>query len=317
MITWLALDGLSAEAPAFLREPASRHMAAWQAAEPDRWRGVRSTYLRHENAPDHYIDIEDLANFGLTLETVNPLRMRFLADMAVARHVHPEGAPGGGEAKPYNPKFDPAGDQEWPGFALHSVMESHAKLISSFKTYRTLVKLNEPARQPQVEMAKANVLVQIGLLSHMVGDLAQPLHTTKHFNGWVGENPDGFTTAKTFHAYIDGGVLEHHGLSFAAVRPGQVYDAKIADAMNPWPEVIEYVRRSHEQVRPLYAMEKSGALREAAGREMITTRLRDAGAMLAALLNAAWSASEISEKDVADFVRFDGFDPAQLPADAR
>jgi hypothetical protein len=312
LITWLALDGLRADAPAFLREPAHRHMAAWQAAEADRWRGTNIAALRHENAPEHFIDIEDLEQFGLTLDTINPLRARFIADMAVARHVHPENM-----SKPYNPKFDPAGDQEWPGFAPHAAMELYGKLTSSFKTFRALTKLNDPARGPQLEMAKANILVQLGHLSHIVGDLAQPLHTTKHFNGWVGENPEGFTTARTFHAYIDGGVLAHHGLNYAALKPAQRYEVTITDASNPWGDLLAYIRRSHEQVRPLYEMEKSGALKEEAGKALISSRLGDAGAMLAALINSAWEASEIDDKYVADFIRFDGFKPEELPADAR
>jgi len=48
-------------------------------------------------------------------------------------------------------------------------------------------------------------------MGHFVGDGAQPLHTTKHYNGWVGENPKGFTTQTTFHAWIDGGYFRKTG----------------------------------------------------------------------------------------------------------
>lgn len=310
-ITWLALDGLASDAPAFLREPAVRHMVGWQSPEPDRWRNVPSAALRHENAPEHYLDIEDLEGFGLTLDTVNPLRARFISDLAIARREHPEKAP------PYNPKLDPAGDKEFPGFALHSIMEDHAKLISGFRTYRILTALNQPARAAQVEMAKANVMVSIGLLAHMVGDLAQPLHTTKHFNGWAGDNPKGYTTDKKFHAYIDGGVVALHGLRYATLKPTQTYPLTVADPLNPWPELLVYVRRSHDRVEPLYALEQSGGLRTEEGRTFIAERMNDGAAMLAALINAAWSASEPDRKAIEDFERFDGFRADELPDDAR
>ncbi|MBL8990882.1 MAG: hypothetical protein JNJ48_04800 [Phycisphaerae bacterium] len=305
-ITWLALDGLADDAPVWLRDPALRHAIAWQAAEPDRWRGVRDVHLIHENAPDHFLDIEDLEKYGLTLDSVPPLRYQYVAAMAVARHVHPDQVP------PHNPKLDPAGQQEWPGFLPHAIVEHHAKLLSAFKTYRTLEKLNEPARAPQLEMARRNIAVEMGILSHFVGDAAQPLHTTRHFNGWVGDNPNGFTTDKGFHAYIDGGVIKHHGLTYAALKPTQTFPYTV-DAANPWPAVIEHIRRSHDDMRTLYEMERAGTLKEAAGKAMIARRLNDGAAMLAALYNSAWKASEPSERDVKDFIRYDSFDPREVP----
>jgi len=45
----------------------------------------------------------------------------------------------------------------------------------------------------------------LGVMGHFVGDGSQPLHTTMHFNGWVGDNPQGYTTDLKFHQWIDGG----------------------------------------------------------------------------------------------------------------
>jgi hypothetical protein len=95
-VTFLALDGLAADAPAFLRERERVHGVAWNGAEPDRWRNTKAPpYLAHVSNPDHYIDVEDLAEYGLTLSTIPPLRNRFVAVMAVQRHVHPGGGEGG------------------------------------------------------------------------------------------------------------------------------------------------------------------------------------------------------------------------------
>ncbi len=318
-ITWLAIDALDPGLPAWMKEAARAHMIGWQAAEADRWRGVRSSYLVHENAPDHFIDIEDLDEFGLTLETINPLRYRYVRDMAVARWAHREGdAPSTRprDVPPYNERLDPTGQKEWPGFLPHATVEHHAKLISSFKTFRTLERLNEPARAPQLEMARANIAVCIGHLSHFVGDAAQPLHTTRHFNGWVGDNPHGYTTRRTFHSYIDGGVLKHHGLNYHTLRE-EIARAGLpaisVDPNDPWRDVLAHIRRSHEKVVPLYELDKTGRLDEAEGRAFIVERLLDASAMLAALINSAWAASEITDRDVQDFIRYDSFAPGELP----
>ena len=45
----------------------------------------------------------------------------------------------------------------------------------------------------------------MGVMGHYVGDATQPLHTTKHYNGWVGDNPEGYTTSRKIHSWIDGG----------------------------------------------------------------------------------------------------------------
>ena len=305
-ICWLALDGLSPDTPAFLKDKEIVHAVGWQAAEPDRWRSQRSNYLMHENAPDHYIDVEDLQLYGLTLTTVPPLRMQYVAAMAVARHEHPEGI------KPYNAKLDPAAQSEWPGFLPHAIMEHQAKLAASFKTLRILEALKDPARGPQMEMAKRNIMVEMGILAHFVGDAAQPLHTTRHHHGWVGDNPKGYTTDKGIHAYIDGRGIKNFKINYAMLKPTQKYDAKV-NAADPWNDVIIYIQRSYDQVVPLYELKKSGDIDKDAGKAFITERLQDAGAMLAALYNSAWEASKPTPKDLKDFPRYDAFRPGDVP----
>lgn len=300
-ITLLGLDGLkqlAPDSPAFLAEHDSRIMAASNSCNPDRYRAVRIGYMAHENNPDHYLDVEDLAQFGLTLDTVPPLRNEYLRAMVIAKHEHPE------NVKPYNELMDPARQQEWPGFAPHAVMEHYAKLTADFKTWRILTELNDPSRAPQLAAARANILFDIGCLSHFVGDLAQPLHTTSHHHGWVDDNPEGFTTDRRIHAYIDGDILATHELDHAALSPHCRFDLTV-DAADPWRDVIAHIRRSHDQVRPLYLMQKSGELEQEPGRKLITERLCDGGRVLAAFLAGAWKASEPTDDAAKDFVRYD------------
>lgn len=318
-ITFLALDGfaqIAPDRPAFLGEDTSREMAAYQSGEPDRYRAIRFGTLKHENDPDHYLDVEDLEKFGLTLDTLPVLRYEYLRDMAVARHEHPEMGQSP-DLPPYNPRTDTAKTQEFPGYALHAIMEHHAKLTSSFKTLRTLeaVARREQGAKPdaslsarraaQIAMARSNVLAEMGLLSHFVGDIAQPLHTTRCFNGWVGANPHGYTTDKGFHAFIDGRVLELHNLSYATIKDAEKFEQRV-DATNAWPSVIEYARKSHARVEPLYVLEKSGDLKSEPGKAFIRDCLLDGGSMLAALYAGAWQASTIDDREVENYLKYDG-----------
>lgn len=314
LITMLGMERLATakNCPAWLKDPKAIAMVADEAPTPDRWRSSKVPQLKHLNDPDHYIDIEDLDDYGMTLQTVPSLRNEFIKQLALAR----EKAGSNFKGRPVNPARDTAKTQEWPGFALHSICEGYGKIQIAFMTVRTLEKLNDPKRAPQLEMAKANALVQIGIMSHYLGDCAQPLHTTKHHHGWIGDNPNGYTTDRGIHAYIDGGVLKLHHITADTVRPF-VKSELTVNPQDPWNQVLNYVERSHAQVEPLYQLKKSGDLDKEKGKQFIIDRLADAGEFMGIMLKTAWESAEPNDKEVKDFVGFDTFElsqPAGTPA---
>ncbi len=305
-ITYLALEGLPIEMPEFVRDASIRARIADNSNEPDRWRGMQLHTLGHQNGLDHYIDIEDLAQFGLTLETVSPFRYEYMRDMAVAMHVHPE------NVKPVDPSQDAEKTKQWPGFLPHAILEHFNKLKIAFNTYRILLALNDPARADQLATAKENCIYEMGIISHFVGDTSQPLHTTTHHHGWVGDNPGGYTTDRGIHAYIDGAVVDLHAITVESLRPLMKYEVKV-DGKDPWQDTLVYIKRSHAQVEPLYKLEKDKTLAKEAGKKMIEERLADAAATLSAYYAAAWASSEPSERDIQAWVRYNNFKPEVLP----
>lgn len=307
-ITLLALDRLrAAGTPAWINDEESRAKIAWQSGEPDRWRGTRTATLRHENDPDHYIDIEELEPLGIAFRDISMLRYEFVKALAKGRELHPE------KARPVNPAADPAKTAEWPGFLPHAIMEHYEKVRSGMNTLRILESLPDAGssrRQLQIDQAKSNIRAEMGILSHFVGDAAQPLHTTKHHHGWVGENPKGFTAERTIHAYIDGVILMHHKLGHGTISKMALMhekqgESRVRDAQNPWPDVLTHVERSFAKVERLYELKKSGELEKDAGKEFIAERLRDAAAMLADLYAAAWKASEPTARDIEDYLKYE------------
>jgi hypothetical protein len=303
-ITYLAIDGLSPDMPGWIRQPQFAVRIADQSNEPDRWRSTRRTPIQHEANPEHYINAEDLEFFGLRLQALPRHRYEYVRAMAIARHLHPQRFP----------SIDSARDQdktrEWPGFLAHAIAEHHAKLQASFFTYRVLSGLNEPRRAHELEQARENIIYHMGILSHFFGDGAQPLHTTRHHHGWVGENPAGYTTEYGFHSYIDGRILDIHRLSFANLRPRIEYFS--VDPQDPWQDILEFIGRALAEVEPLYILQKTGDLERAAGERFIAARLNDGGAMLSALYRSAWAASEPTARDASAFVRFAGR-PTETP----
>src|SRR5260221_9225565 len=85
----VALKSLPANFPAFVKTRAARERIAFLAGEPDRWRNTQDHTLRHFNEPDHYLDMERLADFGLKPETVSPFRYEFVSQLAAVRVKNP------------------------------------------------------------------------------------------------------------------------------------------------------------------------------------------------------------------------------------
>lgn len=297
IVTQLAMDGLSSDMPAWLHEPAVVTRIAEQSNEPDRWRGTHRPAIAHDANMGHYIDVEDLSQFGLKLENVPRLKDDFVAAIVRARIEHPE------TAGVYDDSKDPNHTKEFPGFLPWAMDAEFAKLQASFNTLRAVEAAGEQARPGALAQAKENVIYQMGVLSHYVGDASQPLHTTRHHHGWVGENPQGYTKDNGFHAYIDTKVLELHGLSYEGLK-GQMRFDRHVDPADPWADMLAHIQRSYESVEPAYKLQKSGELAKDEGKAFIAGRLSDGASMLAALYNAAWESSRPSAGEISNYVKY-------------
>jgi len=254
-INELALASLPADFGIQLT-PALKGRIAFLAGEPDRWRNVTDLPLKHFNGPDHYIDLEDLKLFGLTPETLPIMRYDFVADIALARVAHPEKFPA----------IDPAKDsdhtRELDGFLPWAITEYFEKLKSDFATLKALKQYG--GTPEEIANAQADIVYVMGVMGHFVGDGSQPLHTTVHFNGWVGENPKGYTTKTTFHAWIDGGYFKKTDGIKVETLVGKIQPAtRIANAGEPdgmFRDAVAYLVEQNKFVEPLYEMDKNGQL---------------------------------------------------------
>ena len=313
VITYVALDTFhAAGGPDWLNTATTRDEVAYSSGEPDRWRSVHAAQMTHVNNPDHYLDLEDLEPYGITLRTIPHLRNEFIRDLAVARAAHPD------KFKPINPATDTARTAEWPGFLPYSILEHYGKVVSTFRVVRILETLDgqgklDATRKHHLEMARAAALFEMGELSHFVGDAAQPLHTTTHHHGWVGANPNGYTTDKKFHAMIDGEVLAVNHITYESVKAvadaDKAHDRKLM-GLEPWGPVLDHIQRSFDKMEPLYALQKSGQLMSEPGKEFITERLVDGGKMLGALYAAAYEAGKPTDTEIADLLKWDSVEPA-------
>ena len=304
-VNLLALDGLPGDFPPFVRTRDARERIAFLSGEPDRWRNVDDLSLRHSGALDHYINIEHLEDAGLDVPSISPMRYEFALAYAAGRKRH---------ARKFLPNDDgknTSHTQEWSGFLPWTIAEYYGKLNSAFSYLRTLEAFG--GGKDEIQNARDNVIYLMGVMGHYVGDAGQPLHTTKHFNGWTGENPDHYTTWKRFHQWIDGGYLFKAGVGYPTLRK-RVRAAKVlfVSSGEDWGDesfetVMAFILAQNERVEPLYLLNKERKLQggdgpvEPEGVTFFEEQLLRSGGMLSSLWFTAWRNAEI-----------DGFLRAQL-----
>jgi len=285
----LALATLPPNFGGFELTPAQKIRTAYLAGEPDRWRNVYDLELRNGSAPDHFFDLEDLPLYGLTPETLPPLRYDFVADLTRARTAHPE------KFAAVDPAKDADHTRELGGFLPWTITEYYEKLKSDFAVLNTFKHYG--GTPDEIANAQADIVYTMGVMGHFVGDGAQSLHTTVHFNGWVGPNPQGYTTWASIHSWIDGGYFRKTGgiktgpllaeMQPAARLPGA------ADAGGVFKQVVAYLVADNQQVVPLYELEKTGGFsgngpRGQAGRPFLDGQLVKGAQMLGNLWYTAW-----------------------------
>ncbi len=298
IVNRLALAALPADFPAFVREPANAERIAYLANVPDRWRNV-DPWLKQVGASwtDHFLDLEELTDAGLDPRTVSSFRYDFVVAFAAGRAAHPE------KFRPVDPAKNLDHVREWPGFAPWAIAEWSQKLRSAFAYLKAYEEMG--GTPEELANAREDVIYAMGILGHCVADSAQPLHTTVQYNGWHGPNPKGYTSANTFHSWIDGGLIAKAHIKADALiprmTPAEALPATIPpDGRDPiFIAAMDYILASHEHVESLYAMEKAGLLGNGdqpvapEAQAFIEGRLTTGGAMLAKLWVTAWKSAPI------------------------
>lgn len=288
VVTLLAFDALPKDTPAWIKTPEVRARLVYLCTEPDRWRGQHSSVLNHISNPDHYIDDEELNDFGLSLEKLPLFRRQYTDMLATYRALHSD------DAKPRNTKKDKDYIALTPGLLPYRIAELQWKIAGGWTQLKTYEKYPDRVSQTMITNARANIVFHMGILSHYVGDGAQPLHITIHHHGWKGPNPKGYTTDHNFHSYIDDGILRHHSINYDDLKD-RTLPLRTVSVKKFWRDILGYLRETHGQIEPLYAMEKAGTLQEASGKVFIENRLLAGGAALAGIWDAAYRGSIIDK----------------------
>ena len=272
MIGQIAIEALPGELPAFLR--ASSADVAELAREPDRWRGAGQP-PDEMRAPQHYFYLDDEGRTpgGFDLHHLPATRGAYIAALSKVG-VDPDSVG-------YLPYVIADGYQQLvKGFAFWRADAAGERFATDAKK-RAWLTADRQRRERQI-------VQDIGLWAHYVGDATQPMHVSVHHDGWGDyPNPDGFTTQKV-HVPWEGAYVA------AEVREGDMRAALPAAGAcgraTPLACAGAYLEQSRAQLRPFYALEKAGAFKsgEAKGRAFAAGRLAAAAGALRDLISQAW-----------------------------
>ncbi|HUB17083.1 MAG TPA: S1/P1 nuclease [Acidobacteriaceae bacterium] len=264
IINRLAAQSLPADMPAFLRTPQAVDEIAYLGPEPDRWRSRAEPELSAAQAPDHFIDLE-------YADLIGPLpreRYQFIAALYAYAAAHPDRA---ADLRP-----------ERVGFQPYITEEVWERLKSAMRDYRQL-----SAEHQDTQPVEAAILFYAGWLGHYVADGSQPLHVTIQYNGWVGPNPNGYTTEHHIHSLFETDFV-NAAISAADVRPLMTPLHPIDDE---WTDYLAYLRHSNSLVEKVYQLDKIHGF-DGTGtpesRRFTAERLAAGASMLRDLYVAAW-----------------------------
>jgi hypothetical protein len=265
IINHLAVEGLPADMPAFMRTPAAVDEITYLGPEPDRWRSPAEPELSAEQGPDHFINFYYADMIGKLPRE----RYQYIAELTAAEQTHPAMAK---ELQPDKVGFQP--------YITNEVWE---RLKSAMRDYRQL-----KAAHQDTKPVEAAILFYAGWLGHYVGDGSQPLHVTRDYNGWVEpENPHGYTTDHTIHWQFESTFVN------AAISEGDVQAlmSPVHTMGDEWTDYLDYLRHTAtyvDEVYQLYNEHGFDGTGTAESREFTAKRLAAGASMLRDLIYSAW-----------------------------
>ena len=284
IINSIAAQQLKGHVPAFVTAPGAQFEIAYLGPEPDRLKGSGSAWDA-EYDQGHFIDLLD--------------------DGSIAGAVHLAQLPPTREA--YDTALRAANtDQYEQGYLPYSILDGWEQLRTDFAYWRADDYAATHASSPAVRQREMSiraveeqqVLMDLGMWGHYVGDASQPLHVTVHYNGWGDfPNPNNYSTSRHLHSAFESEFVNKYitsAIVSAAVKPDAFASpAALLTQDQAMANVAAYLQATLATVPQLYDIEKAGGFDAgtAAAKEFAASRLA-AGAMeMRDLTELAWQDS--------------------------
>jgi hypothetical protein len=276
MIGEAAIQALPESLPTFLRTSAAATAVGEYSREPDRSRGSGKAH-DSDRDPGHFVDADDSGKVAGVLP---------LSALPETR-------------EDYETTLRAAGTSSWKaGYLPYSIVEDWQQVAKDFAYWRVDeagARLTpNPAHRAWLKADRARreqqILLDIGFLSHFVGDGSMPLHVSIHYNGWGPfPNPQGYTEERVHVPWE--GVYVRQVVAPEALRAAM---APFHDCGCPIEQRVgAYLAADLAEVIPFYELEKAGAFKPGVvkGVAFTTDRVAAGAAELRDEIVLAWRAS--------------------------
>ena len=269
LVNQVAAEHVPDEMPEFFRNALDR--LAYLGPEPDRWRRVSEYTLKESQEPDHFIKLEVL---DIDLDTLRSRYdfYRLLYERRASPHarkgVHPDSLL-----------------PEHVGLLPYITIEEYERLKVAFRQYRELQRSGG-----DTELVEGNIILYAGWLGHYVADAAEPHHTTIHYDGWQGPNPNGYP-GRGAHGRVEGDFVRNSGVGSDEIGEGMAPAERLQD---PFADLLDFIYETHQLVEKTYQLDKAGGFTGAGteeGRVSALERLTAASQMLLDMWYTAWLTS--------------------------
>lgn len=271
MTAQAAAAALPPEMPQFFRDAAPQ--LVYLNPEPDRWRARAESWqdgaLDGATAPDHFLDLELIPAESRAGALAAKDRFAFM-DTLRAQGVTPAVA----------------------GVLPFAMLEMTQRLRVAFRQWRSAP--NDAERR----WIEARIVNDAGTLGHYVADGSNPAHTSIHYNGWTGANPNGYATDTRFHGRFESAYVQAR-IRLADIMPAVDSKAQVFPALRP--AIVAYFMATHAEVEHLYQLDKAvpfGIDTDNADSKQFTVTRLAAGATM--LRDLWWTAWVTSAPDTAD-----------------
>lgn len=195
----------------------------------------------------------------------------------------------------------------YTGTLPYAVAEGYERLKVAFRTWR-----EQRAAKQDTTFIEQDAAFYLGWVSHYVADGAQPLHSSVQHDGWVGDNPKGYTRSGEIHWQFENTFVDLIGLDEQDIQ------ARIPSAprtiADPFTAALDHVNHAHTRLEQVYEVELHKGLEDrsnARAKELVYTTTAEAATLLRDLVYTAWVSSGSGQPS------FDPNDQTNVPANPR
>jgi len=175
----------------------------------------------------------------------------------------------------------------YTGTLPYAATEGFERLKVAFRTWREL-----RAQKQDTTFIEQDAAFYLGWVSHYIADGAQPLHTSIHHDGWVGENARNYTRDGAIHWEFENTFVDRIGLHERDIL-GRI--PRTAQRLSdPFTTMLAMLDRAHTRVEEVYQLAQRKAYVDRSnreGRELVYICTSEAAATLRDVIYTAWLSS--------------------------